>query len=382
MKILQVCNYFSPEHGGTAVSPFRLSLELAKKGHDITIFTSDYKISKDWLEKASKSNIKVHAFKTWINITGFQVTPSLFFTGKIIKSFQIIHMHNYRTLQNIIVYHYAKKYHIPYIVQARGSLTTFFQKGLLKRIFDIIWGNRILRDAVKLIALTKDEAKQYVQMGTKEEKVTILPNGINVSEFENLPEKGVFRKQWQIHVNEKVILFLARINKIKGLDILLKAFYQLVKNNPEVKLVIAGPDDGYLSRVQSLIQSLGIQNLVILTGPVYGNDKLSAYVDADVYVLPSYYEIFGNTVIEALACGTPVIVTDRCGTAESINEENAGLVVTHDSQQLGSALASILAKNEREKCSMGKKGIALVKNKYNWRNIVNELEMIYERSIF
>ncbi|NIT57028.1 MAG: glycosyltransferase, partial [Aliifodinibius sp.] len=206
---------------------------------------------------------------------------------------------------------YARKYSIPYVLQARGSLITYFYKGWQKRIFDVIWGRRILKDAAKLVALTPIEAEQYRNMGISEDKIEIIPNGIELSEFENLPERGRFRRKHDLGDDQRVILYLGRIHKIKikGLDLLVRAFAELTKPLNSVKLVIAGPDDGYLSSLKKLITDLGISNEVLFTGHLYGEDKVEAYVDADVFVLPSTYEIFGNVVLEACACGTPVIVT-------------------------------------------------------------------------
>jgi len=206
-----------------------------------------------------------------------------------------------------------------------------------------------------------------------------VPNGIDLFEFDNLPKRGEFRRKYGLGSDQKIILYLGRIHKIKGLDLLAKAFAQVL-NDFDVKLVITGPDDGYLPTLIRLIKELEIEEKVLFTGPLYGEDKLEAYVDADVYVLPSFYEIFGITVLEALACGTPVIVTDRCGLADVINGQ-AGLVVPYDKEQLQHALLNMLG-NVKMRQQFGEKGKLLVCEKFDWEKIAEQVESVYIRTSY
>jgi glycosyltransferase involved in cell wall biosynthesis len=374
MKILQVTPFFSPVYGGSAVVPYQLSKGLAKRGHEVTIYTSDYKLGCEYVNSAPEA--RVCSFKTWLGWTKFFITPGMVVqVKKAIKNFDIVHMHNYYTFQNVIVHHYAKKHDIPYVLQAHGSVATYFERGSLKKIFDAIWGYTILRDASKLIAATPTEAERYKSMGISEDKIEIVPNGIDLAEFENLPQRGQFRKKYGLNDAQKVVLYLARIHKIKGPDLLAKAFAELSKDVADAKLAIVGPDDGYLTALKELIRELKIEEDVVFTGPLYGRDKLGAYVDADVYVLPSVYETFPVSVPEACACGTPVIVTDRCGIADVIDGQ-VGLVVPYYKEQLQHALLYMLGDN-KIRLQFGEKGKLLVHEKFNWQKITEQVENIY-----
>lgn len=374
MRILQVTPFFSPVHGGSAEVPYQLSKELAKRGHKVTIYTSDYKLSQDYI--SSIPRVEVHPFKTWSSWANLYVTPGITNKAKEeTKHFDIIHMHNYRTFQNLVIARYAREYDIPYVLQTHGSATTFFQKGWLKRTFDKLWGYRISRDAARVIAVTKIEAEQYKSMGVGEDRIEVVPNGIDLSEFDNLPERGNFRKKYGLDDSQRTILYLGRIDRIKGLDLLAEAFAGLSKKLTEARLVIVGPEDGYLSSLKKLITNLEISNNVLFIGPLYGQEKLQAYVDADVYVLPSSYEIFGITVLEACACGTPVIVTDRCGIADIIDGK-AGLVVPPERDALSTAIAAILRDKERAQ-EFGEKGKSLVRENFNWERIAGQVENVY-----
>ena len=376
MEILEVTNLFSPIHGGSAEAPYHLSKELAKRGHKVAIYTSDFKLRQEYIIPTAE--VKIHAFKTWLGLAEFHMTPGIIKKAKEeIRHLDIIHMHNYRTFQNIVMHHYAKKCGVPYVLQAHGSVTTFFQKGMLKRIFDRVWGHKILKDASRVIAVTPIEVEQYKSMGISENKIEVVPNGIDLSEFANLPVRGGFREKYGVSDSQKIILYLGRIDKIKGLDLFSKAFAGLSKLLGEVTLVVAGPDDGYLRELKRLIKGLKIEERVLYTGPLYGQEKLKAYIDADVYVLPSSYEIFGITLLEACACGTPVVVTDRCGIANVIDGQ-AGLVVPYDKEQLQRALLHMLD-DDKMRLRFGEKGKLLVREKFNWEKIAEQIEDLYER---
>lgn len=378
MKILQVIQVFSPMHGGSAEVAYHLSKELAKRGHEVTIYTSDFKLTQEYMNCIPE--VKVCSFKTWLNLAKFYVTPGMIKSAKEeIKHFDVIHMHNYRTFQNIIVHHYAKKCGIPYVLQAHGDLPRMIEKQRLKKLYDLVFGYGILRDATKVIALTKTMVEQYKQMGVNENRIAIIPNGVDLFEYNNLPEEGGFRKKYSIIDDEKIILYLGRIHKGKGIDLLVKAFVDLIKELDDAKLVITGPDDGFLSTLKGQIEDLKIADRILLTGPLFGREKLEAYVDADVYVLPSIYETFGVTVLEACACGTPVIVTDRCGIADFVGG-NVGYVVEYDKDKLRDSIFKILSDEELRR-RLGEQGKRLVREECGWDGIVRKVEGIYKNIV-
>lgn len=141
-------------------------------------------------------------------------------------------------------------------------------------------------------------------------------------------------------------------------------------------IVTTSWDNGYLPALKELIKELMIEKWVLFTGTLYGEDKIKAYIDADVYVLPSIYEAFPTTVLEACACGVPVITTDRCGTGDIIIESQAGIVIPYDKEQLIRALLSMLS-DEKMKQHFREKGKLLVYEKFNWSKIAENVERIY-----
>ena len=385
MKILHVTNTFYPAwaYGGIAQVAYHLCKRLVKRGHDVTVFTTDvynessrikYKDNPDIVD-----GIKIYRFRNisnWLAWKRYPTPLSLVPIAKRkIKEFDVIHIHGSRSPIDVPIYHYAKKYNIPYILQAHGSLPRIVEKQKLKKLYDIFFGYKILRKASKVIALTSTEAEQYKKVGVDEDKIEIVPNGIDLSEYENLPQKGDFRSKYSIKDDEKIILYLGRMHAIKGIDLLVEVFSDLVEDLDNVKLVIVGPDDGFLSTLKRQIEDLKIDDKILLTGPLYERNKLEVYVDADVYVLPSVYDTFPVTVLEACTCGTPVIVTDRCGIADFVDGK-VGYVVEYDKEQLRDAICKVLNEEKLRK-QFGENGKKLVMEQFTWSKIVKQLENVY-----
>lgn len=384
MKILHVIPYFVPawDYGGPLQACYWLSRQLIARGHEVVVYTTDTLNAKNRIRESEEviDGIKIRRFKNLSNTIAYahniSIPPGMFLAvKKEIKNFDIIHMHEYRTVQNLFFHHYAQKYAIPYVLQAQGSVPRTMGKEGLKYIYDWLWGYKLLKDASKLIAVTETEIGQYHNMGVCEDKIEIVPNGIDASLFENLPSRGEFRKKYGLTDNQKIILYLGRIHKIKGLDLLVKAFAGMTKELGDTKLVVVGPDDGYLPALKELIKKLKIEETVLYIGPLYGRDKLEAYIDSDVYVLPSIYEILGITILEACACSIPVIVTDRCGIANMIDGQ-AGLVVPCNKEQLQKALQRMLSNNKMRQ-ELGEGGKVLVHEQFAYSKIVEKLEDVY-----
>lgn len=356
MKILQVVPYFPPAYsfGGPVKVAYQVSRELVKRGHEVVVYTTDARDLDSKLTVDSENivdGIKVYYMR---NLAFMPIKKTkLFITTEIVsrmkhesKKFDIIHLHEYRTYQNFIVHYYAKKFGIPYVLQAHGSLPRIIAKQRLKWIYDVFVGYRLLRDASKVFALSQIEAEQYRAMGVPEEKIEIIPNGIDLSEFIDLPPKNYFRKKFGIDEDEKILLYLGRIHESKGLDLLAEAFSIVSKKVERTRLVIVGPDDGYASMLSWLISNLGIEEKVFSTGFVEKNDKMAALVDSDVLIVPRYNG-FPITFLEACLARCPIVTTSN--ELDWI-QNNVGYVTENSPTALSKAITKILQnKQTRER---------------------------------
>jgi len=322
LKILHVTPYFKPswEAGGPPRSVYDLASRQVTAGHEVTVYTTDG--FKRRLDVEVNRPLEVDGIRTYyfrnlsMYLAGNMNLPIPlklpFVAWREIRDFDIVHIHEHRTFLAAIAAILAARAGVPYIVQPHGSVPTM-SRGTLKRIFDLIAGNRIVYGASRMIATSTMESvfyrKVYPQINP--ESIMRVPNPVDIP---HKPSRGLFREKWGLE-DAKIILYLGRIHERKGLHILLRAFRDI---DEDAVLVITGPDDHYLERLRSLIDELGIGERVLLTGPLYEMDKVEAYVDADVFVLPSpsEYESFGNSAAEAIACGTPAVVTSKCGISD------------------------------------------------------------------
>jgi glycosyltransferase involved in cell wall biosynthesis len=379
MRILQVIQFFSPKHGGSFAVAYELTKHLSNLGHKVTVITTDFELDNNFTKYFD--GVEVIQFHCQYNIGGFLISSSMKkYLRENIGRFDIIHMHNFRTYQNVIVHRYAKKNNVPYILQAHGSIPRIMGKKSLKYAYDMFYGNKLLKDASKVIAVSNLEVNHYVKMNVSTEKVITIPNGIDVDSFIDIPKKGSFREKYNI-AEKHIVLYLGRLHEIKGIDFLIRTYSELIQEKKDVILIFAGPDDGYLHKAQSLVKELKLENNVKFIGLVNGLEKYAAYVDADVLIYPSIFEIFGLVPFEAIMCGTPVIVTDNCGCGRLIEESRMGYLVEYgDLHSLKEKIIGILEDSQQSSVFIDN-GKNFISKKLSWETVVKNIEGSYENCI-
>ncbi len=337
MRILNIIPYFYPAwaYGGTCRAAWELARALVRKGQSVVVYTTDA------LDERSRSTplsvvvdgVEIHRVR---NISNYLAWRRAFFPlgfgNKLQKSLRdadVVHLHEFRSYQNAIALPYMVRTGVPFVLTAQGGLPRIMGRNTLKILYDRNFGARILSNAARLHALNEVEREQFIDLGVDPQRIAILPNGVDLDQYQSLPSFTGFRARFDIPEEAPIILFLARVNKIKGVDFLVSSFNMLREVYPDAVLVIVGPDDGYLQEVKHQVQVLGIEKQVRFTGYLDGDDKLQAYQAASVYVLPSAYEMFAITLLESLACGTPIIATDRCGLADFVRQNDLGSIVNY-----------------------------------------------------
>jgi glycosyltransferase involved in cell wall biosynthesis len=192
-----------------------------------------------------------------------------------------------------------------------------------------------------------------------------------------LPARGLFRKSLGISSDARLILFLGRLSQKKSPELLLQAFAQLPPSSPTAHLAFAGPDEsGMLARLHQMSDQLNVASRVHFSGPLSGEPKWSAYRDADLFVLPSQNENFGNTAAESVAAGTPVIVTNQCGIAP-ILDGVAGVAVQHSAGSIAQTISNLL--NNPTLYAQLKNGCATAVQRLDWGLPIREMVAIYEK---
>ncbi len=354
MNILHVIDMISQEKaGGSAKVPYYLAREQVRLGHKVTIFASDYQAET----QEPPEGVELVKFKCWLNLLGgIRITPGMLVAD--FKQFDVVHLHNYLTLVNLIAVFKSKRC----ILQAHGSCLSV-NKGKIKPLLEL-WGRLIIKRCKYYITDAGLEVIQYVWAGANPFNIRTVPVGIDMVEFKRLPSRQPCDK--------KVVLYLGRLHQAKGIELLMQAFADL--NRDDVELWIAGTDDGYGKVISELIELMYLQNKVKLLGSLYGKEKIQAYVDADVFIMPSRYEMWGLTFMEALACGTPVIMTDKC-EASWVLPGYCGMVVPFDKVKMAEAIDTVLDTEVVGKFFKERRAWV---NQYDWANIVKGIMKVYE----
>lgn len=244
-------------------------------------------------------------------------------------------------------------------------LTVVLQKRLLNRA-DLIQINN-----------ADEQGDLFRYLGHQHPNVVIVPNGIPMADFETLPAPGTFRRQHGIPATQPLILFMSRLNVKKGLDLLLPAFRQYAQRHPDALLVLAGPDDGYQATAEAFIRDNDLTSRVKLVGMLMDDAKKAALADADVFVLPSYSEGFSMAVLEAMASGTPTIVSDRVGFGDVIRESGAACLTDLTPESVLASLEKVLHDDVyREKIRLT--GQTLVRQRYDIQAVADQLLGAYQ----
>jgi glycosyltransferase involved in cell wall biosynthesis len=197
----------------------------------------------------------------------------------------------------------------------------------------------------------------------------IIPNAVE------LPVAQASRPVRFAH--RRTILFLSRFDRKKGLDLLFEAFARVRQQCPDALLVLAGTGDPALvATLKNNAERLGIAPNVIWAGFLSGDDKWAALTSADVFVLPSYSENFGIALVEALACGCPVVLSDQVGIHREISRAEAGLVTPCRAGELATAILNVLTDAALRR-RMSENGVRLARQKFSLEAVSRQLAAAY-----
>ncbi|MBN1565609.1 MAG: glycosyltransferase, partial [Anaerolineae bacterium] len=274
-----------------------------------------------------------------------------------------------------------KRHRLPVVVSPHGTLPRDTGRGTVKRLWDRAFGKRMLPRFDQVIALTAAEAAdarviwQACNVPLPDARISIVPNGVQVDNFADLPTDNDFRVQWNLG-DGPVVLFLGRLHERKGLHLLIPAFAEVIKQAPDARLLLVGPDEGMLTRLKALVEQHNLSECVIFTGMLEDDDKLAALAAADLFALPAVGEGFSMAVLEAMACGLPVLLTPGCNFPEVV-DAGAGLVVEREISALSVILADLLTDTARL-TQMGDTAREMVHARYTWPQVIAQMDDVYQ----
>ena len=393
MRILNVTQSYYPflEFGGPPVKVRALSEAMAKRGHQVTVLTADWGLESCRSLEAKGSNKERSEFgwhverngveaiylPTWLRFRALSWNPGIRrFCRARLWNFDVAHIFGLYDFLGPGVAKACRESGTPYVVEPIGMFVPIVRNFRLKRMYHAVLGQPMLSGTRAIVATSEQEVAELCGAGVAREKIVVRRNGVEAPEAP--PERGKFRGAHGIADDVKLILFLGRLSEKKSPALLLQAFALISRGERggNLRLVFAGPDEGLEKVLVQSAERLGVASRVLFCGPLFGEAKWAAYRDADVFVLPSQNENFGNSAAEAIAAGTPVIVTDRCGIAPLL-ENVAGLVVAHEAAAIARGLERMLF--EPGLHSRLAEGCRTVVGGLDWDRPVHEMEVLYTR---
>jgi len=316
MKVLNVVHLLDAvTGGGTAERTFQLSRFFAKSGAACSVLTMDIGISRERLNRLQGvAVIAIPAISRRFPLP--LINP--FRLVSLVRQADVIHLMNHWTALNVFVYWACRALGKPYAVCPAGALQIYGRTVFLKQAYNWIVGRRLIMHADACIAITLAETRDFLDYGVDTRRIHVIPNGIDPEDFPDgisPDELTDFRKRHGLG-NQPVILFMGRLNPIKGPDLLLEAFISISQVFPTHRLVFVGPDNGLYQSLKKTVDAAHLETRVHFLGYLAGREKACAYRMADLLVIPSRQEAMSIVVLEAGICGTPVLATDRCGLGD------------------------------------------------------------------
>lgn len=381
MNVLHATPYYAPAYafGGVVRAVEGMATTLATRGHNVSVLTTDalsqterYTGALETVENGVRV-LRSRNLSVWLRGRANLSTP--FGMRQIARDLitwaDVIHCHEFRTAENLLVTPLAAKQHKPLVLSPHGTLTTSTGRGILK-----VWWDRLLSPAVarrfhSVIGLTTAELNDvkslWAQFGAHAE-FAVVPNGVDPDAFHQTTGDNTFRAQWGIGEREKVVLFLGRLHIRKGVDVLIKAFK--AANLPDSRLVIAGPDEGMLPVITPMLDER-----IIVTGYLDSEARRAALAAADLFALPATGEGLSMAVLEAMATGLPVLISPGCNLPE-VATYTAGSIVEPQVEPLKQALQSMFG-DEKRLSEMGTQARQLVLERFTWARVAEQLEDVY-----
>lgn len=383
MRILHVIPALAPRYGGPSKVALEMCRELARRGERVAIYTTNFDGS---------GSLNVPLFRpvpdqSGAEITYFPVFPHSNYAVSLplaaalrrdIPAYHLVHIHSLYRFSTVAAAHYSQAHGVPYIMLPHGTLDPFIfrRHALRKRLYESVFDRRYLEQAAAVHFTAEDELELAKTTGFNLNGA-VVPLGVTIEKVDREEAGKEFYSRWPETRGKRVILFLGRVTFKKGLDILARAFGTIRRRRDDVHLFIAGPDDeGYGRQVRKWLREEGALGCTTFGGMLLGREKTAAFAASDLFVLPSYSENFGIAVVEAMANGLPVVISNRVNIWREIARARAGIVINCDRAELERALLELL-EHATPRQDMGRAGRRLAREVFSWRAAGDRMIELY-----
>lgn len=385
MKILMLTWEYPPRIvGGIARVVHDLSKRLIKDGHEVTVITykegdlPEYENDKG-VEVYRVENYMIHpnSFIDWTLQLNFNMVAK---AAELINKngkFDVIHAHDWLVASSAKTL--KQSYGIPLVATIHATESgrnSGIHNDSQRYINDTEW---LLTYEATEVIVNSNFMKGHVQslFGLPFDKINVVPNGINLTNFNGIERDYEFRRQYAMD-NEKIILYVGRLVYEKGIQHLISAMPKIIQGYNDVKLVIAGKG-GMLDDLKAQAEAMGIANKIYFTGYLNAKQVQKIYKCADVAVFPSTYEPFGIVALEGMLAGVPTVVSDIGGLDEIVDHGINGMKsYAGNPNSIADSVLTVLY-DKQLAAAMAKKAKQKVKEEFNWNKIAQDTHYIYEK---
>ena len=370
---IEVVSHLDPKYGGLSAAVPALSAKLAAEGHYDVQLAAFCTKGEEFLPAGFTPQQLSYwpvSRKQWMNDGALR---SRF--EETLRDANGIHVHGLWEQSTAIAAKTARKLGIPYLISAHGMLEPWAlaNKRIKKMLYAALVERKNVQEATCLHALTRAEANHFVRFGATA-PIAIIPNGVDIPKHK---DPSLFFEQYPDARGKRLILFMARLHRKKGIEMLLDVWTTLSKLHPEALLVVAGPDaDGMRAKLEHFCAEHSIAGHVLFTGMLKGEMKWTTYAAAECFVLPSFSEGLSVAVLEAMGMGLPVLITEPCNMPE-VEEYRTGWETKADKKSLQSALEKVLRNSPATNAMIGRLGARLVATRYSWSTISAQFQDVY-----
>lgn len=388
MRVLHVIPSISPKRGGPSTALPMLVRASIAAGVEVTVATTDDDGPTERLdvplqrEVREGDNAATHIYfprqSTFYTISW----PLRDWLRSHVGDFDVVHIHALFSFPSVVAARAAQRAGVPYVIRPLGVLNRWglaHRRPILKRGSLRLVEVPLIRRAAAMHYTSgreRDEA-HWVDPVVADTASAIIPLPVEIFPENDRASAGPFYGRFPEAVDRQVVLFLSRIDRKKGIELLLEAFASVLVEFPGALLVLAGNgEEGYIAELRGKAEGFGIASHVLWAGFLSGADKRGAFVAATLFVLPSYSENFGIAAAEALAAGVPVLLSDQVAVADDVREHGAGVVVSCEANSIADGLRQLLA-NPTLRSTFSTKGKALVAERYSMLAIGGQLKSLY-----
>ncbi|MBV9328287.1 MAG: glycosyltransferase [Chloroflexi bacterium] len=371
--MLHVIPSIAPRYGGPSSAVVGMCTSLQNRGVAVQIATTDAdgpaRLPVPHGRRMEWSGVPTVFFPRQLSEAYKYSRPLASWLAENVAEFDVVHVHAVFSHACLAASSACRRRGVPYVVRPLGTLDPWSlrQKPLRKRLLWHLGVQRMLRGAAAMHYTTASE-KRLAETALDLQRGVVIPLGVDETLFRTTRSRG----------EPPYVLVLGRLHPKKGIESLVDVFLEVSERLPEWNLVVAGDGEPeYVASLRAHVARLDAHHRVVFRGWVQGQAKAAALAGAAVLALPSHQENFGLVVAEALACGTPVLVSTHVNLADEIAAANAGWVVPLDRAILRDRLTCIL-RNRCERERRGQAGRSLAMQAFRWSSVAGEVQRLYQ----